>query len=269
MKFPLVPFAVLCLAAGSYALVPSSPTPLAAPSTTIAESNFVSVSATGTFAVEPTYFSMKATISKTADLADECVMDFAQARTRAVSGIMGSALAWCGLDVIGAGVEFMYGAPLDKNMNNGGFIMSSNGQDTISEGVTLSEVLEVKFSPGADSDTQQAQVAAAIDIAVELGLKLRGGTNVPYYGYPVQNTGDGNATVSGKLSDEDSAVAQGGAQADAMWRARVLAMNLAELSGRQLGGIRSVRQSAASTSWKGIGGGVEATATLTIEFELL
>lgn len=267
MKFPLVPFAVLCLAAGSYALVPSSPTPLAAPSTTIAESNFVSVSATGTFAVEPTYFSMKATISKTADLADECVMDFVQARTRAVSGIMGLELS--GLDVIGAGVEFMYGAPLDKNMNNGGFIMSSNGQDTISEGVTLSEVLEVKFSPGADSDTQQGQVAAAIDIAVELGLKLRGGTNVPYYGYPVQNTGDGNATVSGKLSDEDSAVAQGGAQADAMWRARVLAMNLAELSGRQLGGIRSVRQSAASTSWKGIGGGVEATATLTIEFELL
>lgn len=263
MKFPLVPFAVLCLAAGSFAIVPTPSTP--ALTSAAAESNFVSVSTVGIATAAPSFYSMKATLSATADLADESVMDFAQARTRAVGGINDAGLF--GLEVKGAGVEFVYGPPQDNNMNNG-FIMSSNGSDTIGEGVTMKEILDVQFTPDGDAAAQQGQVAQAIDIAVELGLKLKGGVNVPYYGYPVQNNGDGNATISGKLSEEDQQTAQAAAQADAMQRARVLAENLAALSGRELGAVRSVRQTATLSRWKGVGAGVEVTASLSVEFEL-
>ena len=260
MNFPLVSLALLSLAAGSFAFVTES-----APSAPNREdvNRYVTVTTTGTAMVEPSYLSMGATLSTTADLGEQCVLDFAQARTRAMGGLGGTGIP--SAEVLGSGVEFAYGPPAPEN--NNGYFISNNTAEESQEGVTCKEKLEFRFLPEGDTATQHSQVALAIDVAVELGLKLEGNSPNPYFGYQ-GNQGEAAHTIAGKLTDEDRRAAYAAAQEDAMAEARLEAAHLASLSGGGLGGVISVNQANRSVQWKGLDAGVQATCTLTVRFEL-
>lgn len=260
MNFPLVPLAILGLAAASFAFVtePAPRAPMLEDSV-----RYVTVTITGTAMVPPSYLSMGATLSSTADVGEQCVQDFAQARTRAMGGLGSAGLP--GGEVLGSGVEFSYGPPAPEN-NNGYFISNYNAEQS-EEGVTCKEKLEVRFLPEGDSAAQHSQVALAIDVAVELGLKLDSNVSNPYNGFQ-GNQNNTTGTIAGKLTDEGRRAAYGAAQANAMEEARIEASHLASLSSGQLGGVISVNQTNRNVRWKGLNAGVEATCTLTVRFEL-
>ena len=270
MKTRLAPTLTLLVAAAGlvYALEPREPQPLAAPlSSAPAEANTVTVSATGKASAAESYLQMSTSIKGNAEVAEEAVANFVQARARTMSGLEASELE--GLEVVAAGLEMDFMAEVKNDPNMGFVVASRDGGEPPEAGVTCTEELEVRFAAASDPEAQRAQIAQAIDVAVDLGLKLKTKNNTnPYYYNPNDQTNK-EGTIDGRLTDEDMAKVEREAQASAMARARELAGNLAELSGRKLGSVNSIVLKTMTASWKGVGQGVEATATLTVSFNMV
>ena len=90
----------------------------------------------------------------------------------------------------------------------------------------------------------------------------------PYYYNPNDRTAREGA-VEGHLNKEAKTKLEQDAMAVAMERARALATDLAAASGKQLGEVKAVSLTTLNHDWKGIGQGVEATATLSVSFLLV
>lgn len=244
--------------------------PAALPPTTTSQSaasNTVTVSATGKVVVDATYLKMATAIKGNAEVAGEAIANFAQARTRTLSGLQGSDLD--GLELVSKGLEIDHMEEPETNQMNGFVTMGApGGAETPKPGVTCSESIELRFRPAGDAQAQRAQAAQAIDLALELGLALETKSVANPYFFDASAAQASEGTLSGQLSVESKAAAESAAQAAAMDRARALAKNLAELSGRKLGGVSSVTLSSLATKWNGIGAGVQVSAELAVTFEL-
>ena len=266
MKSPIAITVTLLAAAGiAVALDPSAPpTSLAAtqyPFTPSApQANTVTVNATGEVLALASAIKISTAVKSNAELADEAVANFTQARARTMAGLEDAELP--GLEVIGSGLEVEYMTEVD-NQNGQMFIM--NGMPAPESGMTCKESLEVRFSPVGDPQDRLAEVARAIDIAIELGLDVGVDPPNPYNYNPNQSL---EKTVEGVLSGEAKAQAEAAAQARAMERARILAANLADQSGRNLGAVSSVTLQTLNSEWKGLGAGVEVRATVVVTFDL-
>jgi hypothetical protein len=210
---------------------------------------------------------MGTSLSAHAEMGEEAVRNYAQAHARALGGLQDAGLE--GLDVRPSGLTFKYGKEEEQDPFNGMVVMSSsNNVDAPAPGITCKEDLEVRFSPSGDAEAERAQVATALDIAVELGLELKTNAPNPYtFPRPVSTPADGG--ILGELDDAANAEAEGVAQLKAMERARLLAAGLADLGGRTLGPVHSIKLGSLVTTWKGVGEGVEVTASVTVTFEML
>lgn len=226
----------------------------------------ITVSATGTARAPISHFQLKTEIRAHAEAADEATENYKQTRLRILTALEDAQLE--GVEVLASGLEYEY-MPKPDAAQNQVFIQNRSGEEQPEPGVTCIEPLELRFLPAADELAQRAHIAEAIDRAVELGLKLKtkASTN-PYYYNPNDRTPREGA-VEGKLSEEASAQLERDAMAAAMERARALASDLAAASGGKVGDVNGVSLSALTTDWKGIGEGMEATATLSVSFQLV
>ncbi len=228
------------------------------------QAQLITVTAEGSATAPSSYLSMKTAIKAHAEVAVEATENFAQTRQRTVAGLSDVELE--GAEVISDGLEFEY-MPEPSADANQGFVVNRSGEDPPKPGVTCIEPIELRFLPAADELTQRAQIADAIDQAVELGLKLKTKANTnPYYNPSIRTPKEG--AVEGHLSDEAKTALERAAIAAAMERARVLAGELAAASGKKLGSVNGVALKTITTDWKGIGQGVEATASMSVSFQL-
>jgi len=261
MNLHLVSFALVALAAGGLALTSSTPT-----AAQEAALSTVTVTASGTVLADPSFLSLRADLKAHAEVGEEAVRDFAQARTRALAGLGDAGLE--GIDVQGSGVTFLYGQEAQPDPFNGMVITSSsNGVSAPDPGITCKETLDVHFAAMGDAAAQRAIAATALDVAVELGLKIKADQPNPYV-YPQRTSTAADGAVVGGLDDAATAEAEGAAQLAAMDRARGLAQNLAQLAGRPLGAVHSIKLNKLDSAWKGVGQGVETNASITVTFVL-
>ncbi len=262
----ILPLFLITLASGlTFGLDPSSPkaAQIATDST-----RTVTVTVWGETIANPSFYTMGATLAGNADTAIEAHENFNQALTRATAAFEDSGLA--GLQVKRTGLDFQYTPKKGgNNMNN--VVFSGAQAEPNDPGVTCKEKLNIQFEPASEVLARQEQVASALDLALELDLKVKASVVDPY-GRNFSSNGSKEAQATGiiaaSLSDGARVEAELQAQADALIKAKALATHLAQSNAAALGVVRHVNQNSVKTSWAGIGSGIKVKAQVMVTYVL-
>ncbi|MCP5022344.1 MAG: hypothetical protein GY930_11280, partial [bacterium] len=214
--------------------------PLNSPSKTASteDPRTVTVTVWGESTADPSYFTMDASLAGNADLASEALENYNQSLTRVTGAFQESGLA--AVKVKRKGLDFQY-TPKAKGNNHNNVMFAGPQPESNDPGVTCREKLEIRFEPAGESKAQQEQVASALDLALELGLKVK--TNVvDPYNRSMSSNGRGQAqgAIAATLADETRREAELAAQVDGLEEARVLATHLAQSSSATLGVVRRI-----------------------------
>jgi uncharacterized protein YggE len=232
----------------------------------------VQVTAAGRVSAPAERYRLLATAKANAPLAEEAIAAFAQIKERASKAFAEAGLE--GIVVEGSGQRLAFKPKKAENQNM--FFSSSEDSEPLAEGATCSEVLQIFLPAHGDESQQRSELALLIDSASDAGLRLRSiepnmnnfissqsETKVEGQESPSKDMlmGQWGEETAGKLGRQ--------ARAAAMERARQLATELAEQSGGALGPVKSVSLSSSGSQFLGIGSGLEASARVTVTYELI
>lgn len=276
-RTPLFAVAALSIAGLALALPPKpvAAEPGFAPSGTESTPT-VTVTAKGLIKTKVSQYELALKLKAFAESPEEAVQKFDQIRTRAVAGLTEAGPE--GMTIAGSGVTLKFGeeAKDDAGMSNMMFAEMGGGGPEVTEGLNLAEVLRVRMPAKGDAVEARAQAIALIETAADLGLSfdsIDSGEDgmsmvtspMAFYGGESRPTSE---SVRGGLDDELKQAASSKARAAAMAEARAMAAELAGLSARELGQVMTITQQSQSSSWNGLGSGVETTCTLQVTFQM-
>ena len=255
------------------------------------DTGIVTVVGTGVVSEKAAVAEIVAVASGEAELAADAVVKFQGSRRRALEAV--KALGVANLTVKGLGIKISHAAMAGGN-NAMAMMMGQAGNTNLKPKTEFSEQLSLRLA-GIDelsSEDLLESLVQILDAVKDAGLTIGESRNPMASLVQMQMGGGGTRSmVTFKLGDASAARKQ--AYGLAMKSAREKAAHLAELSGRKLGGVRSVSETTSAAQSGGpqaavqafyeqmFAGGADAgsgdsselaeipvTVTLTIVFEL-